>query len=665
MTRLCAFLLAALVCFACTATEESLSVSSPDGRLAVHFALDGGAPTYSVTRADRVVIRPSRLGFEFRGQPALAGGLEVASTARATQDETWEQPWGETRLVRDHHNELTVSLQESAGAKRRFDIVFRAFADGVAFRYRVPEQEGLGSVLVTDELTEFVLTGDHEAWWIGAYQDNRYEYLYEATKVSAIDTVHTPFTMKASDDLYLAIHEAALVDYASMTLARRPDHTLKCDLVPWADGVRVRATTPFETPWRTIQIAERPGDLVTSYITLNLNEPSVLEDTSWIRPNRYLGIWWGMHIGKYTFWEGEQHGATTENARMYIDFAAEHGIPLLLIEGWNTGWTPEWYLDRMHEFSFTESTPDFDLEAVAEYARSKGVGLIGYHETGSNLTNYLAQIDDGMALYRKVGMHDIKIGQVGSRLNMEEWHHGQFGVRYYRDVLKKAADYQLAVNFHEPIKDTGERRTYPHMMTREGARGQEYNAWSEGNPPSHHVILPFTRMLGSPMDFTPGVMDVMIKERDGRRVHTTVAKQLAFYVTFFSPIQMLADLPENYEGHPALPFLLQVPVDWEETHVLHGEIGELLTVVRKDRHSEDWYLGSITNESPRVLETDCAFLDEGRRYVAEVYADGAEADWQTNPKALEISRREVEKGSRLEIKLAAGGGQAIRFRPVE
>jgi alpha-glucosidase len=319
----------------------------------------------------------------------------------------------------------------------------------------------------------------------------------------------------------------------------------------------------------------------------------------------------------------------------------------------------------MHEFSFTESTPDFDLEEVAVYARAKGVGLIGYHETGSNLVNYLAQIDEGMALYQSLGMHDIKIGQVGSRLNMEEWHHGQFGVRYYRDVLEKAAEYQLAVNFHEPIKDTGERRTYPHMMTREGARGQEYNAWSEGNPPSHHVILPFTRMLASPMDFTPGVMDVMIKEREGRRVHTTVAKQLAFYVTFFSPTQMLADLPENYEGHPALPFLLQVPVDWEETRVLHGEIGELLTMVRKDRHSEDWYLGSITNESPRVLETDLDFLDEGRRYVAEIYADGPDADWQTNPTALELSEREVEKGTRLEIKLAAGGGQAIRFRAVE
>jgi len=319
----------------------------------------------------------------------------------------------------------------------------------------------------------------------------------------------------------------------------------------------------------------------------------------------------------------------------------------------------------MHQFSFTQSTPDFDLDAVAAYGRGKGVELIGYHETGSNLINYLTQIDDGMAIYKRLGIHNIKIGQVGSRLNMKEWHHGQFGVEYYRSVLKKAADYQLAVNFHEPIKDTGERRTYPNMMTREGARGQEYNAWSEGNPPSHHVILPFTRMLCSPMDFTPGIFDVMIKERDGRRVHTTVAKQLAFYVTFFSPTQMLADLPENYDENPALQFLLDVPVDWEETHVLNGEIGEYVTIVRKDRHSQDWYLGSITNEAPRELSTDCSFLDEGVSYVAEIYADGPGADWQTNPTPVAITRQEVKRGSRLELRLAPGGGEAIRFRVSE
>lgn len=666
MTRpLAVALLSGLAFSGGAATADPVSATSPNGRITLTFDLAQGTPTYSVTRDATTVIRPSRLGFEFATQPPLSVGLAVSGTAREEHDETWEQPWGETRLVRNHYRELSVSLEERESPGRRLDVVFRVFDDGVAFRYRIPRQKGLESVLIADELTEFVLTGDHTAWWIPAYQDNRYEYLYEKTKVSGMDKVHTPLTMRAADDLYVTIHEADLVDYASMTLARRPGDTLKCDLVPWADGIRVRGETPLETPWRTIQIAERPGDLITSYMILNLNDPSVLEDTSWIQPNKYMGIWWGMHIGKYTFWESDQHGATTENAKMYIDFASKHGIPLLLIEGWNPGWTPEWYLNRMHEFTFTRPTPDFDLEEVVRYGRSKGVELIGYHETGSNLINYLAQIDEAMALYERLGIHNIKIGQVGSRLNMKEWHHGQFGVRYYREVLKKAAEHQLAVNFHEPIKDTGERRTYPNMMTREGARGQEYNAWSEGNPPSHHLILPFTRMLGSPMDFTPGVLDVMIKERDGRRVHTTVAKQLAFYVTFFSPTQMLADLPENYEGQPAFQFLLDVPVDWEDTRVVHGEIGEVLTVVRKDRHSGDWYLGSITNESPRDLEVDCDFLDEGVRYVAEIYADGAEADWRTNPTAIEISRRDVERGARLPLRLAPGGGQAIRFRAVE
>ncbi len=647
------------------AGAEPLVVGSPDGRVVVTFALADGAPTYGVSFGEEPVVLPSRLGFRFQSLPPLADGLMIAESTRNSHDETWEQPWGETRLVRNHHNELRVTLQEQGSPGRRFDVVFRVFDDGIGFRYVIPRQAGMEDLLLTDELTEFVLTGDHIAWWIPAYQDNRYEYLYQKTRLSEMDKVHTPLTIRAASDLYLAIHEAALTDYASMTLASQPDHSLKCDLVPWADGIRVRAATPLTTPWRTIQIAERPGDLITSYLILNLNDPSVLGDTSWIHPDRYLGIWWGMHIGKYTFFEGPQHGATTENAKTYIDFASEHGIPLLLIEGWNTGWTPEWYLDRMHQFSFTQSTPDFDLEQVVAYGRSKGVELIGYHETGSNLVNYLAQIDDGMALYQRLGIHNIKIGQVGSRLNMTEWHHGQFGVRHYRSVLKKAAEYGLAVNFHEPIKDTGERRTYPNMMTREGARGQEYNAWSEGNPPSHTVILPFTRMLCSPMDFTPGIMDVMIKERDGRRVHTTVAKQLALYVTFFSPTQMLADLPENYQGHPALPFLLQVPVDWEETRVLNGEIGEYLTVVRKDRHSRDWYLGSITNQSPRELLTDCSFLDEGVRYTAEVYADGPDGDWRTNPTALAISQRPAERGSEITLRLAPGGGEAIRFRALD
>jgi alpha-glucosidase len=370
-----------------------------------------------------------------------------------------------------------------------------------------------------------------------------------------------------------------------------------------------------------------------------------------------------MHIGKYTFWEGDKHGASTQNAKAYIDYANELGIDRLLIEGWNVGWTPAWYENRMHQFSFTQSTPDFDLKEVVEYGALRGVKIIGYHETGSNLISYLKQIDEGMALYQDLGIHDIKIGQVGSKLNMKEWHHGQFGVNYYRNVLKKAAEYKLAVNFHEPIKDTGERRTYPNMMSREGARGMEYNAWSEGNPPEHTLLLPFTRMLAGPMDYTPGIFDLDQEQGfNNRKVHTTLAKQLAYYVTLYSPIQMLADLPDNYIGHPAFQFLADVPVDWSETCVLNAEIGEYLTTVRKDKNSEDWYLGSMTNEEPRVFRLNLSFLTPGAQYEAQIYADAPGISWENDPEKIEITTKQVDAESVLQIALAAGGGAAVRFK---
>lgn len=658
-------LLSTLITIGCTNSSPNNCVQSPDKNIVVTFKLSDGIPYYAISYKGSAVIADSRLGFQFKNIPPLDHGFQLVNSEISEFDETWEQPWGEKRWIRDHHNQLTVSLQETDGLKRKMNVIFRVFDDGVGFRYEIPQQDGLDSLIVADEETEFRLTDNHQAWWIPAYRDNRFEYLYTKSAISELDTVHTPLTIETTNGLFLAIHEAALTDYAGMTLARTDSTTLVCDLAPWSDGTKVKAIAPMVTPWRTIQIAEKAGDLITSYLTLNLNEPCVLEDISWVHPNKYMGIWWGMHIGKYDFFQSNKHGATTGNAKMYIDFASEHGIPRLLIEGWNLGWTPEWYLDGMHMFSFTESTPDFDLKAVNSYAQSKSVALIGYHETGSNLINYLTQIDEGMGLYRDLGIHDIKIGQVGSKLNMKEWHYSQFGVNYYRYVLKKAADYQLAVNFHEPIKDTGERRTYPNMMAREGARGQEYNAWSEGNPPSHTVILPFTRMLCSPMDFTPGILDVTIKERAHTRVHTTVAKQLALYVVFYSPIQMLADLPENCEGNPAFQFLLDVPCDWEDTKVLNGEIGEYLTTVRKDRNSDDWYLGAITSEKARQFEIPCDFLDVGKHYKADVYADGIDACYDTNPLPVSITSEEVTANSKLQIHLAPGGGQAIRFQALD
>ena len=462
--------------------EKDFSVSSPKNSNTIHFKLVDGKPYYSVDHGKTAIILPSEMGFVFKDNDTFDSNFEISESASCSFDETWEQVWGEKHFIRNNYNQLSVSLTEKSAGKRKLTIEFRAFDDGVAFRYIFPEQRIKDSIFIMDERTEFKLADTANAWWIPAYKENRYEYLYTKSPVAELtDSVHTPLTLESKSGLYLSIHEARLVDFASMTLAHTGGNTLKCDLVPWSDGVKVKTNASFQTPWRTIQIAETPGDLITSYLILNLNDPNILKDTSWIKPTTYLGIWWGMHIGKYTFWEGDKQGATTEHAKQYIDFAAEKGIDHLLIEGWNKGWTPQWYQNAMHMFSFTECADGFDLEDVAKYAHSKGIHLIGYHETGSNLINYLKQIDEGMALYQKLGIHDVKIGQVGSRLNMKEWHHGQFGVNYYRYVLKKAAEYQLTVNFHEPIKDTGERRTYPNMMAREGARGQEYDAWSDGN----------------------------------------------------------------------------------------------------------------------------------------------------------------------------------------
>ncbi|WP_185235286.1 glycoside hydrolase family 97 protein [Teredinibacter franksiae] len=645
-----------------SAANASYSIASPDGNNVLQFTLSNGKPLYEVSHNDQRIISPSAMGFVFKGDSDGFGPMDVTGTSEISLDQTWQQVWGEKQGIRNHFNGMSVDLQETTGQKRKLSVEFRAFNDGIAFRYLYPQQ-GEGGLVIMDELTEFNLTNDGTAWWIGAYQDNRYEYITTESALSTLDKVHTPLTIKTDKGLHLSFHEARLVDFASMTLARQEGTAFKADLVPWADGDRVKTDGSFTTPWRTLQIAENAGDLITSYLILNLNDPNKLEDTSWIQPHKYLGIWWGMHIGKYTFWESPTHGASTQISREHIDYCKKFGIDHLLIEGWNKGWTPAWYENAMHMFSFTESTPDFDLKTVTDYAKENGVKLIGYHETGSNIVNYRKQIDAGMALYQSMGVNDIKIGQVGSRLNMKEWHHGQFGVRYYREVLEKAAHYKLAVNFHEPIKDTGERRTYPNMMAREGARGQEYNAWSEGNPPSHTATIPFTRLLAGPMDFTPGVLDVEIKQGyAGRDVHTTAAKQLALYVVLYSPIQMLADLPENYDGNPGLKFLQDVPVDWEDTKVLNAEVGRYITTVRKDRYSDDWYLGSLTNEDAREFEIKLNFLDANAEYEAQVYADAEGITWEKEATKIAVSNTSVKAGDNLKLMLAPGGGTAIRFK---
>ncbi|MFQ6615349.1 MAG: glycoside hydrolase family 97 protein [Fidelibacterota bacterium] len=656
--------------------KERVDISSPDGQITVIFTLDrSGVPTYRVKRVDRDIIRPSKLGFSFKDAPPLDRNMVIVGQDTSHYDGIWTQPWGEVTDIRNRYTQVTVRLEERSETPRRMDLVFRVYDDGIGFRYEVPEQDFLESVQITDEHTEFSLAGNHKAWWIKAYQWNRYEYLYQSSRISRMDTVHTPLTMETRDGLFLSIHEAALTDYSSMTLARTGRTKLECDLVPWSDGTKVKTTTPFVTPWRTVQISEQAGDLITSYLILNLNEPSKLEDVSWIKPGKYVGIWWGMHIGTFTWGSGPKHGATTENVKRYIDFASEHGFSGVLVEGWNRGWDGNW-MENSDIFEFTTPYDDFDMEELSRYAASKGVKIIGHHETSTGIENYERQVDDAFRYYGRHGINTVKTGYVGFGQNIipvgdtvgaREWHHGQYMVRHYRKIVKKAAQHRIMLDVHEPIKPTGIRRTYPNMLTREGARGQEYNAWSEdgGNPPEHTTILPFTRLLGGPMDFTPGIFDLTFEQADRpeNRVNTTLAKQLALYVVIYSPLQMAADLPENYENQPAFQFIMDVPADWQETRVLHAQIGDYVTIARKDRNSDDWYIGSITDENGRSLEAPLTFLDAHRKYVAEIYRDAAGAHWETNPLAVDISRTTVDRNTTRELTLAPGGGQAIRLRP--
>ncbi len=643
---------------------ETQTIASPDGRVEIAFMLDDGVPFYTISREGRDILGKSRLGFVLKGVPALDRGFYIDGVERISSDEVWTQPWGEVKNIRDLHNELCVRLREQEPPGRQMDLVFRVFNDGVGFRYELPRQPHLQTIEIMNERTEFALAGDYAAWWIPAFMDNRYEYLYERSPVSELGAVHSPLTLEAGENLFLSIHEAALTDYAAMALVRTTGTTLECDLVPWSDGVKVKGRTPMATPWRTLQIAPDAGGLITSYLILNLNEPNALGDVSWVRPGKYVGIWWGMHIGKYTWGSGPRHGATTENARQYIDFAAAHGIRGVLIEGWNTGWDGNW-IQNGELFNFTEPYRDFSLFEVAAYAASRGVGIIGHHENGAAIDNYESQMEDAFDFYDRYGIDIVKTGYVGTRTNGVEWHHGQYMVEHYRKVVKAAARHHIMLDVHEPIKDTGIRRTYPNMMTREGARGMEYDAWSRdgGNPPEHATILPFTRLLAGPFDFTPGIFDLFFDEyKPENRSNTTLAKQLAFYVVIYSPLQMAADLPDNYEGHPAFRFIEDVPTDWEDTRVLHAKIGDYVTIARKDRSSDDWYIGSLTDENGRTLAADLSFLDPGRTYVAEIYADAADADWDTHPLAIDIYEEKVDRSTTLTLRLAPGGGQAIRIR---
>ena len=657
--------------------QTSYRVASPNGRNEITIEVRDGNLFYSLRRDGRPLLLPSRMGFEFQGAPPLRDGLRmIGSPAERSVDQTWTQPWGEVTRVRDNHRELRLTVGEGGPPARQFAVTFRVFDDGVGFRYELPQQASLGEFAITDELTQFVLADDARAWWIPSNRPrmDRSEMLYSSSPVSVIDSVQTPLTMETRDGrTVLVIHEANLVDYARMNLAgaRMENRTLCVALAPHNDGIKVRGRTPFETPWRTIQLADRVEDLAPSVLGLNLNPPSVIQNTSWITPMKYVGIWWGMHINTMTWGSGPKHGATTANTKRYIDFAAANGFGGVLVEGWNVGWDGDW-IQNANAFSFTQAYPDYDLREVAAYAKSKGVKLIVHNETSGGTANYERQLEDAFRLYQSLGLDAIKSGYVTDLTKEGHSHHSQFMVRHYRKVIETAARYRIMLDVHEPIHDTGERRTYPNMMTREGARGQEYNAWGGegGNPPEHETILFFTRMLAGPMDFTPGIFDITIRSANGTprqphepRVRTTLAKQLALYVVLYSPMQMAADLPENYENQPAFQFVKDVAVDWDTTRVIDGKIGDYVVVARKQRGADQWFLGAITDEEGRTFDVPLDFLPRGRSYVAEIYADGPGAHWLTNPLPVTISRRPVTSASRLRLVLAPGGGQAIRIRP--
>lgn len=677
---------------ACTSFGDlnTNTVNSPSKNISVQFELsDDGVPSYTVEFNGKTVIKPSSMGFDFKNQPSMKSGFEIIDKNLSHFEEDWEMQWGEQRIVENRFNQLVINLQERESPNRKLNIYFKAYDDGIGFRYEFPEQAGVDSMIIMDENTQFDLTGDNTAWWIPGDWEI-YEHLYNETKVSEIDAlqfanhenlaqtyipenaVNTPVTMRTEDGTHLSFHEANLTDYAGMTLKIDTENLSMTSELVGSDlqGYKVIRELPFKTPWRTIQISKDAAGLIDSKLIVNLNEPNKIGDVSWFTPMKYVGIWWEMHAGVST-WDmaSGNHGATTENTKRYIDFAAENGFGGVLVEGWNTGWE-RWigFPDREGVFDFVTPYPDYDLEEVVRYANEKGVQMIMHHETSAAPRTYDQQMDTAYALMNRLGIHSVKTGYVGPLLPTGEYHHGQWMVNHYRRAVVNGAEYQVAINAHEPIKATGIRRTYPNAIAREGLRGQEFNAWAAdgGNPPNHLPTVAFTRMLAGPIDFTPGIFNIKLDgyNKPNNQINTTLAQQLALYVVIYSPIQMAADLPENYETNdPPLQFIRDVGVDWEQTKVLDGQIGDFVTIAREEKETGSWFLGSITNEDARTITVDFDFLEPGIEYTARIYKDGKDAHWDDNPLSIEIEKTELNSNSTISFELAPGGGLAISMIP--
>ena len=656
-------LLCALMCLCINVlgVARDVVVSSPDGALTVTMGVDNGQAWYRVDRGSEPVIGRSALGLSIKDAD-LQGGVGMGKALRASLDETWSQPWGEDAQVRNHYNQVTVRLHERRGAKRYIDVVCRAYDDGVALRYEFPRQPGLQDFVIIDELTQFALPTDAPTWSIPALTPY-YEGIYTREPVSRKGNMSGPVAIEAGDSLYLAIMDANLTDYATMNFSH--DGTvLKADLVPWQNGDKVRVGDTRVSPWRAIIIGRRPADILLSRLPLNLNEPCRIQDTSWIKPTKYVGIWWALQKQRWTWSQGPRHGATTDNTKRYIDFAARHGLGGVLVEGWNYGWDTDW-TRHGDEFSFTKAYPDYDLEGLCRYAAERGVRIIAHNETGGAARNYEDQIEDAYRLYESLGINTVKTGYVNAHFYNGELQHSQWGIRHFRKVIETAARHHLMIVNHEGAMPSGLQRTWPNLIATESMRGQEYNAFDRqgGNPPYHECILPFTRGLGGPMDFTPGIFEYRNDSVPGTRPQTTLAHQLAEYVVIYSPGHMAADQIENYEHQPAFKFIEDVPTNWERTLVPHAAMGQYVTYVRQERGTDNWYVGSVTDDQARDLALSLDFLSPGKRYQAIVYEDGPDADYRDNPYPMTIRRLEVGSDTVLRLHLAPGGGAAIQILP--
>lgn len=682
---------------ACTAQAEE--IKSPNRNLTLNFSLQAdGAPTYSLTYKGRPVIKPSRLGLELKEGPGLTNGFAVADSKTTTFDQSWQPVWGEVKTIRNHYNELTVTLTQAA-TKRTMLLHFRVFDDGLGFRYDFPKQPELAHFVVKEERTQFALAGDHKAFWLPGDYDTQ-EYNTTTSKLSEVrglmktavtpnasqttfspTGVQTPLMLKSADGLYINLHEAALIDYSAMSLDLDDKNmVLESHLTPDARGDKGYVQTPFLTPWRTIIVSDRAGDILESKLVLNLNEPTSYKDVSWIKPIKYVGVWWEMITGRSTwaYTDGGNikldsidyskvkpngtHAANTANVKRYIDFAAKHHFDAVLVEGWNTGWEDWFGQHKDYVFDFVTPYPDFDVQELHRYAAGKGVKIIMHHETSGSVRNYERHMDAAYKFMVDNGYNAVKSGYVGDILPRGEHHYGQWMNNHYLYAITEAAKYKIMVNAHEAVRPTGLSRTYPNLIGNESARGTEYESFG-GNAADHTTILPFTRLIGGPMDYTPGIFQTKISAYNPQNtsfVHSTLARQLALYVTMYSPLQMAADLPETYEKHlDAFQFIEDVAVDWDDSKVLEAEPGDYITIARKAKGKSSWFVGSTCDEQGRTSTIDLGFLTPGERYAATIYADAKDAHYEKNPQAYAIRKVDVTSKTRLTQYCAPGGGYAI------